>query len=399
MNSENKRDSLHHAHGALSALNSYTESTSHHDDKTAAMISNCRKAILKEIELHSPSISNCNDGQKSPLSFSSSSSAAATTNTKHVSADGSKERSVGKFVEPTVSWDSIVGMDNIKSDLQLMLDQPIKTPQFYNNNFRPARNVILWGPPGTGKTVLAEACAKMLNAKFMSVKASDFIDKYVGSSERNVAALFADAASQKGRCVVFFDEFDSFSRKREGSTTEHGMQLTNELLRLMDPDTVAANVYIFAATNNITMIDDAICRRFQQKFFVGLPSKQDRGRLLMHFLSLDDTELPIEKLEQAANITKFYSPSDLKNVVALARDIMLKNVCVATHFRKLDDGSGKYIPCDPAHLSAEPVEQIDTRLILKPTIKLRHIVEATKKIQATCTPALREQYLSILDKR
>jgi vacuolar protein-sorting-associated protein 4 len=391
MSSDNKRVSVHHLYNALAALDSYSESTNHLDDVAANMIRTCRQTVLNQIQLNSVSISNTgsNDRQKPP-------NLPPSTLPKHVSSDAKKESQIGNFVEPTVSWTSIIGMNAVKSDLQQMLAQPVKTPQFYNENFKPTRNVILWGPPGTGKTVLAEACAKMLGAVFMSVKASDFIDKYVGSSERNVASLFSEAASVNGRCVLFFDEFESFTRRRDGTTTEHGNQLTNELLRLTDPEKVSPNVYIFAATNNVTMIDDAIGRRFQRKLFVALPGYNNRIRLLSHFLSLDGTVLSDEQLHTAANITEYYSPSDIKNVISAARDAMLKHVCSATHFRQLDDGTGKFVPCDRNDMAAQPIEEIDSQLILKPNIELQHIIEATNKIQATCTPTLRKHYLRLL---
>ncbi len=402
--SEDREEALKHAYAALAALDAYSDATAHKDDAAAEMVQNCRQAVLKQIQENSRSIATSSRSSSSSSSSSqemaAASSSAIPKNSASSAGDGGsgKERQIGKFVEPVVSWDNIIGMRKVKNDLKQMLLQPVQMPQMYNNNYKPAHNVILWGPPGTGKTVLAEACAKMLDARFMSVKASDFIEKYVGSSERNIASLFAEAAAQRCRCMIFFDEFDSFARRRDEGTTEHGMQLTNELLRFIDPDKLSPNLYIFAATNNFTILDDAISRRFQRKFFVGLPGVNDRKRLLEHFLCLDDTVLPVEKLEQAAELTNYYSPSDIKNVVATARDIMLERVCVSTHFTKLDDGSGRYVPCESSHETAEPVERIDRRLILKPSIKLSHIAKAAQKIPPTCTPMVEKQYLAILQK-
>ncbi|KAL5033033.1 hypothetical protein BDV3_000057 [Batrachochytrium dendrobatidis] len=209
--------------------------------------------------------------------------------------------------------------------LQTLITLPMLRPEFFAKGIlsRSAINgVLLFGPPGTGKTMLAKAVAKSSGAKFMNVALSNVLDKYVGEGEKNVRAVFT-LARKLAPCVVFLDEVDAlFAARRNDGSSSSRREIMNEFMAEWDGLSSNNNgVIVLGATNRPFDLDDAILRRMPRRILIDLPSEEARASILTRLLmdELLDSSVDIPFL---AKRTALYSGSDLKNLciaAALAR--------------------------------------------------------------------------------
>jgi ribosome biogenesis ATPase len=186
---------------------------------------------------------------------------------------------------PDVSWDDIGALSSIREELTLSVLEPIRHPEKFQALGLPLpAGVMLYGPPGCGKTLLAKAIANESGANFISVKGPELLDKYVGESERAVRRVFERARSSSP-CVVFFDELDSLVPKRGSSDGGGGgvsERVVNQLLTEMDGLESRRSVFVIAATNRPELIDPAMMRpgRLDKLLYVPLPSAEERVSIL-----------------------------------------------------------------------------------------------------------------------
>ena len=163
---------------------------------------------------------------------------------------------------PGVSWDDIGALGSVREELTLSVLEPIRNPEKFQALGIPLpAGVMLYGPPGCGKTLLAKAIANESGANFISVKGPELLDKYVGESERSVRLVF-ERARASSPCVVFFDELDSLCPKRGGDSSGGGVseRVVNQLLTEMDGLESRRSVFVIAATNRPELIDPAMMR-------------------------------------------------------------------------------------------------------------------------------------------
>ncbi|KAB0796650.1 hypothetical protein PPYR_10711 [Photinus pyralis] len=184
---------------------------------------------------------------------------------------------------PDVTWDDIGSLRNVREELQMAILAPIQhADQFNALGLTTPTGVLLCGPPGCGKTLLAKAIANEAGINFISVKGPELLNMYVGESEKAVRVCF-ERARNSAPCVIFFDELDSLCPKRsetgEGGVT---MRLVNQMLTEMDGIESRTGVYLLAATNRPDIIDPAVLRpgRLDKIIYVGLPSAEDRVDIL-----------------------------------------------------------------------------------------------------------------------
>ena len=186
---------------------------------------------------------------------------------------------------PDVSWDDIGALQSVRDELTLSVLEPIRNPEkFQALGLSLPAGVLLYGPPGCGKTLLAKAIANESGANFLSVKGPELLDKYVGESERAVRVVF-ERARASSPCMVFFDELDSLCPRR-GS--DHGggggvsERVVNQLLTEMDGLESRRTVFVIAATNRPELIDPAMMRpgRLDKLLYVPLPQPDDRVSIL-----------------------------------------------------------------------------------------------------------------------
>jgi ribosome biogenesis ATPase len=200
----------------------------------------------------------------------------------HVQPSSKRE---GFTTVPDVSWDDIGALASIREELTLSVLEPISHPEKFEALGLPLpAGVLLYGPPGCGKTLLAKAIANESGANFISVKGPELLDKYVGESERSVRVVFERARSSSP-CIIFFDELDSLCPKRGSDSGGGGgvsERVVNQLLTEMDGLDSRRSVFVIAATNRPELIDPAMLRpgRLDKLLYVPLPSPDDRYSIL-----------------------------------------------------------------------------------------------------------------------
>lgn len=183
---------------------------------------------------------------------------------------------------PDVSWEDIGALKEVREELQTAIVAPIQNPEMYERvGISAPTGVLLWGPPGCGKTLLAKAVAAESKANFISIKGPELLNKYVGESEAAVRRLFQRARSSVP-CVIFFDELDALVPRRDDSISEATGRVVNMLLTELDGLSARAGIYVIGATNRPDIIDDAILRpgRLEGKLFVDLPGPNERVEIL-----------------------------------------------------------------------------------------------------------------------
>ncbi|KAL5008322.1 hypothetical protein ScPMuIL_013903 [Solemya velum] len=195
---------------------------------------------------------------------------------KHIQPSAKRE---GFVTIPDVTWDDIGALYCVREELQMAIMAPIKhTEQFEELGLNRAQGILLAGPPGCGKTLLAKAIANESGINFISVKGPELLNMYVGESERAVRQVF-QRARNSAPCVIFFDELDSLCPKRsEGGEGGASVRVVNQMLTEMDGLEERKQVFIMAATNRPDIIDPAILRpgRLDKVLYVGLPEAEDR---------------------------------------------------------------------------------------------------------------------------
>ncbi|XP_062864853.1 nuclear valosin-containing protein-like isoform X3 [Trichomycterus rosablanca] len=184
---------------------------------------------------------------------------------------------------PDVTWEDVGALQDIRDELAMAILAPVRSPeQFRALGLNAPAGVLLAGPPGCGKTLLAKAVANESGLNFISVKGPELLNMYVGESERAVRQVF-----QRGRnsapCVIFFDEVDALCPRRSGHESGASVRVVNQLLTEMDGLESRRQVFIMAATNRPDIIDPAVLRpgRLDRTLYVGLPPPEDRHAILL----------------------------------------------------------------------------------------------------------------------
>ncbi|XP_022364131.1 nuclear valosin-containing protein-like isoform X2 [Enhydra lutris kenyoni] len=188
----------------------------------------------------------------------------------------------GFVTVPNVTWADIGALEDIQEELTMAILAPVRNPdQFRALGLVTPAGVLLAGPPGCGKTLLAKAVANESGLNFISVKGPELLNMYVGESERAVRQVFQRARSS-APCVIFFDEVDALCPRRSDRETGASVRVVNQLLTEMDGLEARQQVFILAATNRPDIIDPAILRpgRLDKTLFVGLPPPADRLAIL-----------------------------------------------------------------------------------------------------------------------
>jgi ribosome biogenesis ATPase len=179
---------------------------------------------------------------------------------------------------PDVTWDAIGALQSIRQELQMSIVLPIHDPELFARvGLNKPIGVLLWGPPGCGKTLLAKAVANESHANFISVKGPELLNKYVGESERAVRQVFSRARASRP-CVIFFDELDALVPRRDDALSESSARVVNTLLTELDGLEDRQGVYVVAATNRPDVIDPAMLRpgRLDKPLLVDLPTPTER---------------------------------------------------------------------------------------------------------------------------
>jgi transitional endoplasmic reticulum ATPase len=236
------------------------------------------------------------------------------------------------YIEPPdVKWDDIGGLDTVKRELQEAVEWPMRFPEMYKHLGHTApKGILLHGPSGTGKTMLAKAVATESEANFISVKGPELMSKWVGESEKGIREIFRKAR-QASPCVIFFDEVDSIAPIRGGGGGIEGIgsfsgseKMISQLLTEMDGIQENHDVVVLAATNRVDMIDTALLRpgRFDKIIYIPNPDKVTRERILqIHFKGKPiNNDIDLNKIVE---MTEGFSGADVSSVVNTAVSLIL----------------------------------------------------------------------------
>ncbi len=221
---------------------------------------------------------------------------------------------------PKVKWDDIGGLEKVKKSLKEMVEWPLKYPDSFKKlGVRPPKGILLYGPPGCGKTLLAKAVANESNANFISIKGPEILSKWVGESEKQIRNIFR-RARQVSPSVIFFDEVDSIAPRR-GLEGDHASErVVSQILSEMSGIEDIPDVFVMAATNRPDIIDPALLRpgRFEKQILIPSPERDSRLKILEVYTK----KMPIENvdLEKLADLTEGFSGADIE---ALCREAAL----------------------------------------------------------------------------
>ncbi|XP_053158583.1 spastin isoform X2 [Hemicordylus capensis] len=269
---------------------------------------------------------------------------------------------------PSVKFDDIAGQELAKQALQEIVILPSLRPELFTGLRAPARGLLLFGPPGNGKTMLAKAVAAESNSTFFNISAASLTSKYVGEGEKLVRALFA-VARELQPSIIFIDEVDSLLCERREGEHDASRRLKTEFLIEFDgvQSSGEDRILVMGATNRPQELDDAVLRRFTKRVYVSLPNEETRLLLLKNLLSKQGNPLTQKELAQLARMTEGYSGSDL---TALAKDAALGPI------RELK-------PEQVKNMSASEMRNI----------KLSDFTESLKKIKRSLSPQTLEAYI------
>ena len=229
---------------------------------------------------------------------------------------------------PDIKWDDVGGLEDVKQELKEAVEWPLKHPEtFQRLGIRPPKGTLLYGIPGTGKTLLAKAVASESEANFISVKGPELLSKWVGESEKGVREVFRKA-KQAAPTVIFFDEIDAIASTRSGNDGDSGVtkRVVNQLLTEMDGLEELEDVAIIAATNRPDILDAGLMRpgRFDRHIQVKEPDEEAR----LSIFEVHTKDMPLAEdvnLKKLAKNTEGYVGADIEAVCREAAMLTLRN--------------------------------------------------------------------------
>ncbi len=270
--------------------------------------------------------------------------------------------------KPEVKWRDVVGIDDAKNALRESIVYPTKRGDLFPLGW--PRGILLYGPPGCGKTILAAATANELDGYFINVDGSSMMSKWLGEAEKNVSRLFKMAhsyAEREGKPVILFiDELDSLLGER---TNEIGGEVRSRNQFLTEMDGINSKgkdtkLYVIGATNKPWSLDHPFLRRFQKRIYVSLPSVEAREKLF--FLYTNPLKLDSKvRLHTLASIFDGYSASDIKDICQAVQLKVVNEMFQSSQYKEPIDGEA---PSKPADIGMKDFRETMTRR--KPSVSM-----------------------------
>lgn len=241
-------------------------------------------------------------------------------------ANSSNKNKIIPVDKPDVNFEDVGGLTRVKEEIKKAIIYPFEHPDLYSlYGKRVGEGLLLYGPPGCGKTFISRATAGQANASFINVKLSDVLSKWVGGSEKSISESF-EVAHKNNPAILFFDEIDALGSKRGSMSQDHTNRLVNSLLMEMDGFAgPKEKVLVLAATNEPWNVDTALKRpgRFSKLLFIPPPDFRARYQILK-ILAEKKPVSPMVNLKMIAKKTASYSCADLEQIVEEAADVPLK---------------------------------------------------------------------------
>ncbi|MCD6465115.1 AAA family ATPase, partial [Candidatus Bathyarchaeota archaeon] len=273
---------------------------------------------------------------------------------------------------PRITYEDIGGLKEEIQRLREMVELPLRHPEIFQRlGIDPPKGVLLYGPPGCGKTLLAKAVANESDAYFISINGPEIMNKFYGESEARLREIFQQA-QQNAPAIIFIDELDAIAPKREEVTGEVERRVVAQLLALMDGLKERGNVIVIGATNRPNAIDPALRRpgRFDREIEIGIPDKQGRYEILL----IHTRGMPLAEdvdLRKLAEITHGFTGADL---AALCRETAMKAL-------------RRYLP----EIDLEQ-ERVPPEVLEKMEVKMEDFLNAFREITPT---AMREVAIEV----
>ncbi|XP_069814214.1 vacuolar protein sorting-associated protein 4B [Dendropsophus ebraccatus] len=308
--------------------------------------------------------------------------------------------------KPNVKWNDVAGLEGAKEALKEAVILPIKFPHLFTGKRTPWRGILLFGPPGTGKSFLAKAVAtEANNSTFFSISSSDLVSKWLGESEKLVKNLFQLAREHKPS-IIFIDEIDSLCGSRSENESEAARRIKTEFLVQMQGVGVDnEGILVLGATNIPWVLDSAIRRRFEKRIYIPLPEEHARTDMFKLNLGTTSHSLTDADFRELGKRTNGYSGADISIIVRDALMQPVRKVQSATHFKKVQGKSpldpnvicnDLLTPCSPGDPNAIEMTWMDVpgNKLLEPVVSMPDMLRSL----ANTKPTVNDQDLEKLKK-
>lgn len=290
-----------------------------------------------------------------------------------------ERRLLSEVIPPSeldVKFEDIGALDEVKQTLKELVMLPLQRPELFakGNLTKPCKGILLFGPPGTGKTMLAKAVASQSGANFINISMSTIASKWFGEGEKYVKAIFT-LASKIAPTVIFIDEIDSILGKRERPGEHEAMRkIKNEFMANWDglKTKTTERILVLGATNRPFDLDDAVLRRLSRRLMVDLPSQENRTKILKVILKGEDLAEDFN-YDVLATLTEGFSGSDLKNLCVAAAYQPIREI-LEKEKKELEEQVGK------EEIMEE--KKIDQEIFIRP-LTMKDFEKSMKEISAS----------------
>ncbi|XP_001366899.4 vacuolar protein sorting-associated protein 4A isoform X3 [Monodelphis domestica] len=311
-----------------------------HSDKAKESIRGKCMQYLDRAEKLKDYLRNKDKQSKKPVKEAPNDSKGSDSDSEGENPEKKKlqEQLMGAIVmeKPNIRWSDVAGLEGAKEALKEAVILPIKFPHLFTGKRTPWRGILLFGPPGTGKSYLAKAVAtEANNSTFFSVSSSDLMSKWLGESEKLVKNLF-ELARQHKPSIIFIDEVDSLCGSRNENESEAARRIKTEfLVQMQGVGNNNDGTLVLGATNIPWVLDSAIRRRFEKRIYIPLPEEAARTQMFRLHLGNTPHSLTEANILELARKTDGYSGADISIIVRDSLMQPVRKVQSATHFKKV----------------------------------------------------------------